>query len=237
MKTRRHIAGNAKMLLIGSLFGASQCVFAQELPKNEADLYNLSVRNQEILHRNLGPLLKATTGAGRVYVQSKCLGDSANILFFPRIDVKPKTQTKPSVAAIREALANNRNVRVAQSRPGILGIWIGDVSNDLLSTRIHVLRLGDRERYNYTKAIAAIIDTKEVQAKMREARMDAVPNVAIYPIVGPGPQLPHLPASMTDVTVDEALDRIARTFGGLVIYWECKGENSTRLFSLLMHEI
>jgi hypothetical protein len=237
MKMRKHIAGNAKMLLIGVLFGASQCVSGQELPKNEADLYNLSLRNEEILHRDLGPLLKATTGAGRLYVQSKCLGDSGNILFFPRIDVKPKTQTKPSVAAIHEALANNKNVRVAQSRPGVLGIWIGDVSNDLLSTRIHVLRLGDRERYNYTKAIGAIIDTKEVQAKMREARMDAVPIVAIYPIVTPDPKLPHLPASMTDVTVDEALDQVARTFRGLVIYWECKGQNSTRLFSVLMHEM
>jgi hypothetical protein len=225
------------MLLLGSLFGTAHFVFGQEPPKNEVDLYNLSVRNQEILHRNLGPLLNASALAGRVYVQSSCLGNSTNILFFPRINVKPQTQRKPSVGVIRKALAHNRNVRVAQSRPGILGIWVGDVSNDLLSTRIHVLRLGDLERYNYTKAIAAIIDTKEVQTKMRQTGMDAVPNVAMYPIVSPDPKVPHLPASMTDLTVDEALDRIARTFGGLIIYWECRGEKSTRLFSLLMHEI
>jgi hypothetical protein len=189
-----------------------------------------------MLLRDIRPLLKPTGTAARVYVASKCLGDSEDVLFFPRIEVN-KTKGKVGAPALQQALANNKNAKVVQRTPGVIGIWIGDVSNELLSTRIDVLRLGDLERYNYTKAIAAIIDTKEVQAKMRQARMDAVPMVAIYPLVYPDPKLPHLPASMTDVTVDEALDRIARTFGGLVIYWECKGEKSTRLFSLVMHEI
>jgi hypothetical protein len=220
------------MLLIGSMFVVCQSVSGQKLPKNEAELDNLSGRNQEIVLRDLRPLLKATGGAGRLYVHSKCLGDSKDILFFPRVEV-----TKGKAGAIQEALAKNKNVRVAERRPGVMGIWIGAVSNDLLSTRIHLLRLGDRERYNYTKAIAAIIDTKEVQAKMREARMEGVPEFAIYPTVAPDPKLPHLPASMTDVTVDEALDQVARTFGGLVIYWECNGQGSARLFSVLMHEL
>ncbi|HVF72235.1 MAG TPA: hypothetical protein VM940_11570 [Chthoniobacterales bacterium] len=236
MKLHRYISGNARMLLIGSFFVTCRCVMGQELPKNDAALYNLSVDNRDLLLRDIRPLLKATRTAGRLYIASKCLGDSEDVLFFPRIEVNP-IQGKLGAAAVQQAVANNKNSKVTQRRPGVIGIWIGDISNDLLSTRIHVLRLGDLERYNYTKAIAAIIDAKEVQAKMRDARIDAVPMVASYPLVYPDPKLPHLPASMTDVTVDEALDRIARTFGGLVIYWECKGEKSTRLFSLLMHEI
>jgi hypothetical protein len=236
MKMRRYIAGNAKMLVIGSLFVACPCVTGQELPKNEAALYNLSVDNRDALLRDIRPLLKPTRTAGRLYVASKCLGDSGDVLFFPRIEVNG-TKGKVGAAALHQALANNKNSKVAQRQPGVIGIWIGDVSNELLSTRIHVLKLGELERYNYTKAIAAIIDTKEVQVKMRDARMDAVPMVAIYPLVDPDPKSPHLPASMTNVTVDEALDRIARTFGGVVIYWECQGQNSTRLFSLLMREL
>jgi len=66
--------------------------------------------------------------------------------------------------------------------------------------------------------------------------MDGVPEFAIYPIVSADPKLPHLPASMTDVTVDEALDRIAQTFGGLVIIGSARTKGYA-LFSLLMHEI
>lgn len=236
MKMHRHIAGNARMLLIGSLFVACKCLSGQELPKNEADLYNLSVSNQDMLLGDIRPLLKPMRTAGRIYVASKCLGDSGNVLFFPRIEVNG-IMGKAGAASVQQALAKNKNLKVSQRRPGVIGIWIGDVSNDLFSTRIHVLRLGDLERYNYTKAIAAIIETKEVQAKMHEARLDAVPNVAIYPLVYPDPKLPHLPATLTNVTVDEALDQIAQTFGGLVIYWECRGHSSTRLFSLLMREL
>jgi hypothetical protein len=219
------------------MFVACQFVCGQKLPEDAADLSNLAGRNQDMLLRDLGPVLKAMGAAGRVYVRSKCLGDAEDVLFFPRIEVKSGAKGKAGSAAIQEALAKNKNVRVAERQPGVMGIWIGNVSNDLLRTRIHVLKLGPRQRYNYTDAIAAIIDTREVQTKMREARMEGVPEFAIYPIVTPDPKLPHLPASMTDVTVDEALDQVARTFRGLVIYWECKGQNPTRLFSVLMHEM
>jgi hypothetical protein len=32
--------------------------------------------------------------------------------------------------------------------------------------------------------------------------------------------------------MDEALDQVARAFGGLVIYRECSGENPRRIFSV-----
>jgi len=219
------------------MFVACRLVTGQNVPTERTDLSNLAGSNQDLLLRDLGPILKAVGAAGRLYVHSTCSEDSENAFFFPRFKVKPGTNGKAGPAAIQNALAKNKNIRVAQRRSGVIGIWLGEVSNDLLGTKIHVLRLGPPQRYNYQKAIAAIIDTREVQAKMRSARMEAMPEVAIYPIVAPDPKLPHLPASMTDLTMDEALDRIAQTFSGLVIYEECKGQNSTRLFSVLMLEM
>src|SRR5437763_2105098 len=102
MKMRRQVANDAKMLLIGSMFLACQAVSGQRLPKNEAELDNLSGRNQEIVLRDLRALLKAAGGAGRLYVHSKCLGDSEDILFFPRIEV---TKGKAGTTAIQEALS------------------------------------------------------------------------------------------------------------------------------------
>jgi hypothetical protein len=40
-------------------------------------------------------------------------------------------------------------------------------------------------------------------------------------MVQPAEGLPHLPSTMTNVTMDKALDMVARTFRGVVIYGAC----------------
>lgn len=236
MNMRRRITSHGKFALIAVALLACHCVGAQELPKDRSELLNLSLHNQDMLVRELGPVLKATGGGGRLYVHSKCLGDSED-LFFPRIEVQSGAEVKGGLAAIREVLAKNKDVTVAERQPGLIGIRIGDVSNDLLRTRIHVLGFGPRQRYNYQDAIVAIISTREIQTKMRQLRMEVSPRFVHYPILNPDPKLRHLPASMTDLTMDEALDRVAQAFGGVVIYEECIGQNPTRLFSVHMHEM
>jgi hypothetical protein len=47
-----------------------------------------------------------------------------------------------------------------------------------------------------------------------------------------GARLPHLPASMKDLTMDRALDAVAKTFGGIVIYETCEERSGKRLVSL-----
>jgi hypothetical protein len=218
--------------LLGLTLLGLQFATGKELPKKRSDLSNLSQRNQERLARELRPILKATGGAGRLYVRSKCLGESGNLLFFPRIDLKPGSNRKPGIARIQAAFDGNKEVKIAERQPGLVGIWIGSVSNDLLKTTIRVLELGPRPRYNYYDAIEAIISAKEIQAKMRELQMDELTTFASYPILSPDPRLRHLPDSMTNLTMDEALDQVARAFGGLVIYRECSGENPRRRFSI-----
>jgi hypothetical protein len=45
-------------------------------------------------------------------------------------------------------------------------------------------------------------------------------------------RLPHLSASMKDLTMDRALDAVAKTFGGIVIYETCEERSGKRLVSL-----
>lgn len=225
-----------RWLLLGSTVLACQSVNGQEPSGDRTDLWNLSVRNQDMFLDDLGPALKAAGGAGRLYVHSRCVGASKDVLLFPRIAVKAQAKGKTGVAAIRDVLSD-KGVIVAERRPGLIGVWVGDVSSDLLRTRIHMIKLKPMERYNYQDAIAAIIGTKEVHAKMRELHMEISPRVIHYPISYPDPKLPHLSASMTDLTMDEALDQVAQVFRGLLIYEECEGQNSSRLFSVHMHEM
>lgn len=229
--------GNIKRwLLLGSTLLACQSVNGQEPSHDRTELWNLSVRNQDMFLNDLGPALKTTGSAGRLYIHSRCSGASEDVLLFPRIAVKAKAEGKTGVAAIREVLSDE-GVIVAERRPGLIGIWIGDVGNDLLKTRIQLIKLKPMERYNYQDAIAAIIGTTEVQAKMRELHMEISPRVIHYPLSSPDAKLPHLPASMADLTMDEALDQVAQVFRGLLIYEVCEGQNSRRLFSVHMHEM
>lgn len=237
VKAHIRIMNISRLLPLISTFLACQFVSGQELPKDRTDLSNLAIRNQDMFLRDFGPMLKAACGVGRLYVHTKCLGAAEDILFFPLIAVKSGTKEKAGLPAIRDALAKNKGVTVAERRPGLIGIWIGGVNNDLLRTKIHVLKLEPLQRYNYQDAIVAIISTREVQTKMRELRVEVSPRVVHYPISYPDPKLPHLPGSMTDLTMDEALDRVAQTFGGLVIYEECVGQKPVRFFSVHMHEM
>jgi hypothetical protein len=235
MNTRERITDILKTSLFASALFACQFVCGQELPKDPTELSNLSVRNQDEFLHDFEPLLKANGGVARLYLYSQCAGDSPD-LFFPRLELKSGAKGKRGGDALRDAFLNIKDVTVSERQRGILGIWIGAVNNDLLRTKIQVLKLNPPERYNEVLAIKAIFSTSEVETKIREYGMDPAPMVVVQSILDPDPKLPHLPPSLRNFTVDEALDRIAQTFGGLVIYEECTRQNR-RLFRVHMHEL
>lgn len=235
MITFRRIANIVRISLLGGCFFAGQFVSGQELAKGRTELLNLSVANQDIFLHDIEPVLRASGRVGRLYLQSKCQGASEDLLF-PRMELKAGAKEKAGIDALRDVFANIKDVTIAKRQSGVIGIWIGNVSNDLLTTKIGALKLKPLERYNELLAIKAIVGSREVEAKMRQLGMEAAPMFVIHSIVDPDPKLPHLPASMSNLTVDEALDRVAQTFGGLVIYEECTGQNR-RLFRVHMHEM
>jgi hypothetical protein len=230
-RSRRRIMSIVALFLLGSTLLSCQLA-GGEMPKDRTDLWNVSEHNRDIVLNYLRPALRATGGAGRLYVRSDCVWDSEDLLIFPQIELKPETNDRANVRALRDAFGKNKDVRVEERRPALVGIWIGSVTDDLLKTKIPVLKLRPRQRYNSLEAIRAIILTSEVQSKMRELRMDVFPTAVHYPILDPDPKLRHLPASIANVTMDEALDQVAQAFGGLVIYNECTGQNPTRWFTV-----
>jgi len=106
-----------------------------------------------------------------------------------------------------------------------------NVSYELLSTKIHMLTFTPRQRYNVQDAIWAIEQTKEVEGKVRELKLEYPPSFFSGRILEPAAGLPHLPMSLRNVTMDEALDRVAQTFGELIIYGECVNRSGTHLIS------
>jgi hypothetical protein len=121
--------------------------------------------------------------------------------------------------------SDDKGVRVADRVPGVVDITIGDVPDAILGVRISSLKLRRTERYDPAAAIGAIEQTKEVDAFMRQTNM-SLPPILGGLITPPLPELPHMRSHLTNVTFGEALDLIAKTFGGIVVYGTCERPNN-----------
>jgi hypothetical protein len=67
---------------------------------------------------------------------------------------------------------------------------------------------------------------------MRELKLERPPTVFSERVLEAAAGLRRLPMSLRNVTMDEALDRVAQTFGQLTTYGECVSRNGTRLCSI-----
>jgi hypothetical protein len=163
-----------------------------------------------------------------------CKTKDGQTLPFPRVKVRPPSKEATGVVGVREIFENDKHVMVSEDRFGMIRITIGKPPSPLLQTRIYSLTLKPHEQYNAQLAISAIENTTEVEFAERKLGFDHSNIVFGGGIALPekGVRLPHLPASMTDLTMDQALDAVARTFRGIVIYETCAQRSGKRLVSL-----
>ena len=193
-----------------------------------------SERSEGITLRYLRSALRPGGNAARVYYGGACHGKTGDHLLFPVLTLRQPSKGKTGLAAVREVFRGDKDVKVTEGRAGIIRIRIGKIPDTILQTRISTLKLKSVERYDTTWALYAVEHVKEVQVNMRRVAASPVP---IFPplvnLMGvPGNEPPHLPASMKDVTVDQVLDSIAKTFKGIVIYGACAQPSGRRVFEL-----
>jgi hypothetical protein len=194
-----------------------------------------SERNQAAVVQYLGPALKDRGGIARIDYVTACSGKGPP-LPFPTVEMQVASKETSGLAAVREIFSKDKKVSVSESPSGIIRVTIGQpMFLTMLQTKIHSLTLDQDEQYNAVLTINAILESKEVRVAMRQLKIEQPLTVYSGGIARPekhGPSLPRLPARITDLTVDQALDLIAKTFGGIVIYEECADANGKRLFSL-----
>jgi hypothetical protein len=194
--------------------------------------------NRERVVESLRPVLKPLGGAGRIYFSSACSGGKFPFPIFPKISVMP-TQQREALAAVRDIFLKDESVRVVRDRSGMIRITIGRPPTALLQTNLKSLRFNTDEQYNGWRAVGAILNAKEVQSAMQKLGFEKGVKMAIGPIAVPEPgrSLPHLTASIMNMTMDQALDLVAETFGGIVIYETCEEPGAKRLVLLDFLEI
>jgi hypothetical protein len=98
---------------------------------------------------------------------------------------------------------------------------------------LHHLALRDpTEQYTALSAIDKIGITADIYAKEQGLPFGLAPFVIDHLAGGPIKGAPHLPAVMENITIDDALDAVARIFKGIVTYGACMQPDGKSLFLL-----
>lgn len=174
----------------------------------------------------------------RLYYQADCQSmKNSGVDYsvpFPLFPLQSPSTDKTGIAAVREIFKNAKDITIAEEPLGIIRIWVGKVPTEILRTKISLLNLDREAQYDPSSAIAAIESTKEVEAaKTSLGLSDAPYGGGLVALAENG--LPCLPASMKNITVDQALDMIAKTWGGPVVFGVCSdptNSGGTKLFLL-----
>jgi len=170
------------------------------------------------VHSALGPTHRAV----RLYFHGFCDVNDGNAVQFPHINVLPPEGNEEGIPAVLEMFRNDKSVMVSTDSSKIVRITIGNVYKPVLDTRLSSIKLTNVAQYNPNLAIDALESAAPVQAARRLYRMHQESQMVIEAIAPPLRGEPHLPASMRNLTVDQALDSIAERFHGAVVYGECE---------------
>lgn len=182
----------------------------------------------------LQPVLIYSGGSARLYYAGDCPTESRadlvmNGIPFPSVWLQP-ARGATGMSAAQQIFRDDPNVVVTQDRSGMLRITIGSVSSTVLQTRLPSLTLDATERYNALSAVDKIAITAHIYAKQHGLPFDLGPYIIDHIVSGPVKGAPHLPGVMQNISIDDALDAVARTFKGIATYGACQQPDGKTLF-------
>jgi hypothetical protein len=169
---------------------------------------------------------------GRLNYTTDCHAKDGYPMPFPDIRTQTAESGMRGLAAVRSVFRNNRQVSIKRDPSRVIEMTFGNPSTSLLQTRIHSVTLEPLARYNPTMALDAIGETKEVKVAMHKGGLEFPLIVTDMWVVTPEKGRPHLPAKLEDITVERALDLIAKTFRGVATFGICGQAGDKRLVSM-----
>ncbi len=221
------------LLFVYMLANVTVCLGASST--QDDDLTDVASQSQYAVLTNLGLALISTGKAARVYYHGTCGKDGEYNMQFPSVKVHSPTKGKQGIAAVQDMFSEDPTVVVSEDPSGIVRVRIGDVATQLLDTEVHSLVFSQLAQYNPI-APAGAVDTveraPEVKAVMAKLKLDQLSDPTDTIEQQPLDTAPHLPPTMNDVTVEQAFDAIAKTFGGILVYGECKRHNGESLMDI-----
>ncbi len=223
------------MIAVLVLCSAVGYLYAQTTRSSLPKSRKASQRTEDALIEYLGKALTHTGKAVRVYFHGTCdPGEEAHVLF-PVMELQPPANGQTGIEAVRYIFRNDKDVTVVDDGSGIVRIWIGSVSSEILNTRLTSLKLTEDAQYNPDGpggAIDMIEGTPTIKTAMERLRVRQVPVFYVGAMEPDVKTLPHLPPEMKNITADQVLDSVAKTFPGVVLYGECAGPSGMGLIDI-----
>jgi hypothetical protein len=177
--------------------------------------------NEEAVLRYVRPILQSSGTVARIYYHADCQADDDYPIPFPKLVLRAPRAGAEGVSDIQDVFRNSKQVWLTDTEPGLVRVIVGRAPEALLHTKISRLVLKPVEQYDVQSAFRAVEDAAEFQQALRKLGMRGVPRPYDLPVQSPVEGLPHLPASFTNITVDHALDAIAKAFGIIVVLGYC----------------
>lgn len=173
---------------------------------------------------HLRPVLYSSGKVGRFYFSGDCPKAPGTLdqQVFPKVKLREPLNGVFGIDAVRSIFRDQPHVRITEEQVGLIRVRVGKVADTILQTRITNLNLDAFSQYNAILAVFAIERASEVQSTMSKLDVHVPIHVLNYLMVKPQPGIPHLPERLSDFTMDEALDLVARTWNGVVSYGSCK---------------
>jgi hypothetical protein len=174
---------------------------------------------------DLWRVLRPAHKTGRVYFAAYCPPGDGDRMGFPKIAVLPPLEGTSGLAAVQGIFRNSGGILVREDADGIIRVIIGHVSEAVLHTPIARLELNPESQYNDWIAIDSIRFSAEIKKATSDLGLRTPNKFYFMPVQAPIETLPHLPALVSNVTMDQALDLVAKTFQVIVLYGACKNSN------------
>ncbi len=177
----------------------------------------------------LKPALDGGTSV-RFSYSASCLA-TTNFPPIPPIRLRAPSSRFTGIDAVRSVFESDRHLTVTKGPDGIAKITVGKVPTNILETHIALLKLQPIEQYNPSKVIDALESTKELKDAVKSSGLLLVQALGVQLLHDPGPndRAPHLPAVLLNISIDQVLDMVAVTFGGVVTYGICTAGPAPRV--------
>ena len=208
----------SRLLFVGHV--ACACGFVNASPPSTASI-EIGKHYERAVLKQVVPALRSTNKVGRIYYEASCPPSDLEFpLPFPRVDVLPPLTGATDVDVVRSIFRQTKESWFVE-KDGIIQIRLGKTPSAILRTRIHRLNLNPIAQFNPSGVIDAIANSPEVRSAMAELHVDVPQRIYSMILTPPAEGLPHLPPEISNVTMDQALDMVARTWSGVVLYGAC----------------
>jgi len=189
--------------------------------------------------RSIADVLRSGHLSGSLEYRGSCYGQNDYVTRRFPVTTAPTSHSAPPLQILREMFAKDEDMQVTQEPDGTVRMVEKAVPQDLLNVKIERLSFDDERKKDgpiFSSSPPAVLwfitQAPEVESFIKGHNIGREPRIVNEPTTTE----PHVLGELNNVTLSQALDYMAKAFGGLWVYKECPGnKGKERIVDLDFH--